>query len=107
MKRMGKKEKFIMALDEGTSTVRAIIWDHEINIKGNASYEISQIFPKPGWVEQDPAELWHLQVRATKDALRAANISANQIEAIGITNQRETKLIWDKKKKRVSPFLMR
>lgn len=94
---MGKKEKFIMALDEGTTSARAIILDREINIKGSASYEISQIFPKIGWVEQDAIEIWNLQVRAAKDALRVANISVNQIEAIGITNQRETTVIWDKK----------
>lgn len=91
------EQKFIMALDEGTTSARAIVWDHESRIKGHAAYEITQIYPKPGWVEHNPDEIWNAQVKALKDALKTANSQAHQIEAIGVTNQRETTIIWNKR----------
>ncbi|MCD6484522.1 MAG: glycerol kinase GlpK [Candidatus Odinarchaeota archaeon] len=87
---------YILALDEGTTSARAIIWDKQANVKGIGQYEFRQIYPKPGWVEQDPNDIWEAQLRAIKDAISMAKIEPNEIKAIGITNQRETTILWDK-----------
>lgn len=87
---------YILSLDEGTTSARAIIWDRDGNIKGIGQYEVPQIFPKPGWVEQNPEDIWNAQLRAIKDAVDNAKISFEEINAIGITNQRETTILWDK-----------
>ncbi|WP_297519047.1 glycerol kinase GlpK [Thermococcus sp.] len=89
-------EKFIMSLDEGTTSARAIIFDRESNILGIGQYEFPQHYPKPGWVEHNPEEIWEAQFRAIKTALERAKIEPNQIAAIGVTNQRETTIVWDK-----------
>ncbi|MGQ4893210.1 MAG: glycerol kinase GlpK [Candidatus Njordarchaeia archaeon] len=88
-------EKYVLSLDEGTTSARAIIFDRESNILGVGQYEFTQIFPKPGWVEHNPEEIWDAQMRAVKTALEKAKLSPNQIEAIGVTNQRETTILWD------------
>ncbi|WP_027724338.1 glycerol kinase GlpK [Tuberibacillus calidus] len=89
-------EKFIMALDQGTTSSRAIIFDKDGNIVHIAQKEFTQHFPKPGWVEHDASEIWGSVLSVIAQALSETNIHAEQIEAIGITNQRETTVVWDK-----------
>ncbi|WP_457752631.1 glycerol kinase GlpK [Thermococcus sp.] len=89
-------DKFILSLDEGTTSARAIIFDKESNILGVGQYEFPQYYPKPGWVEHNPEEIWDAQLRAIKTALENVKIIPRQIAAIGVTNQRETTIIWDK-----------
>jgi glycerol kinase len=91
------KNKYILALDQGTTSSRAIVYDHSGKMVGVAQKEFRQIFPKPGWVEHDPGDIWNSQNRVMHDALRDAGIGAGEVAAIGITNQRETALIWDRK----------
>jgi glycerol kinase len=86
-----------MALDQGTTGSRAIIFNHSGSIVSTASKEFKQIYPKPGWVEHDPMEIWSSQVEVAKDALDKADLETVDIAAIGITNQRETTIVWDKK----------
>jgi glycerol kinase len=87
---------YILALDAGTTSVRAIIFDYHGRICGLAQKEIEQIFPQPGWVEHDPQEIWHAQVAVAEHALDHAGIPAREIAAVGIANQRETSIIWDR-----------
>ncbi|MBE0700278.1 MAG: glycerol kinase GlpK [Acholeplasmataceae bacterium] len=89
-------KKYIMAIDQGTTSTRTIIFDHESNIVSSAQQEIKQFYPKPGWVEHDPNEIWITVLSTMAKALVQANISASDIHTIGITNQRETTVIWDK-----------
>ncbi|MFN8377013.1 MAG: FGGY family carbohydrate kinase, partial [Anaerolineae bacterium] len=88
---------YILALDQGTTSSRAILFDREGSIIGTAQQEFPQIYPKPGWVEHNPDDIWHSQLTVAKQVLAAKNVRATQIAAIGITNQRETTLIWDRK----------
>lgn len=88
--------KYILALDQGTTSSRAIIFDKHGKILGNAQQEFPQIYPKTGWVEHDPKEILGSQVGVVSKALIKAGISSEDIEAVGITNQRETTLVWDK-----------
>lgn len=88
--------KYIMALDAGTTSNRAIIFDKKGQVVSKAQKEFTQIFPKPGWVEQDPIEIWSTQLGVATEAMAKLNIDASDIAAIGITNQRETTIIWDK-----------
>jgi glycerol kinase len=90
------EDRFILALDEGTTSARAILFDHACNIIGIAQKEITQIFPEPGWVEQDPLEILEMQMAVAREVLKTHNVRPQQIAAIGITNQRETTIIWDK-----------
>ena len=89
-------EKYIMSFDAGTTSERAIIFNKNSEIVSVAQKEISQIYPNPGWVEHNPMEIWSAQVSVAVEAMAKAGISAEQIEAIGITNQRETTIVWDK-----------
>jgi len=89
-------EKVILAIDQGTTSSRAIIFDKMGNIKSIAQREFTQIYPKAGWVEHDPIEIWKSQMSAISDVLTKSGFSANSITAIGITNQRETTVIWDR-----------
>jgi glycerol kinase len=89
-------KKFILALDQGTTSSRAIVFDHSGKMVGVAQKEFRQIFPKPGWVEHDPMDIWNSQNRVMHDALRNAGAGAGDVSAIGITNQRETALIWNR-----------
>lgn len=89
--------QFIMSLDQGTTSSRCIIFDHGGNIISMAQKEFSQLYPKPGWVEHNPMEIWSSQLAVLTEAMALASLSAKDIKAIGITNQRETTLIWDKK----------
>lgn len=88
--------KYILALDQGTTSSRAIVFDKQGNILGKAQQEFPQIYPKPGWVEHDPHDIYGSQVGVIVEALIRANVSATDIAAIGITNQRETTFVWDK-----------
>lgn len=90
-------KKYIMSIDQGTTSTRAVIFDHQSNILAMASEEITQIYPKPGWVEHNANEIWVSVLSVMARVLLEANIKANQIHAIGITNQRETTVVWDKK----------
>ena len=89
--------KYIMSLDQGTTSSRCILFDHEGNICSTAQREFRQIFPKPGWVEHDPMEIWRTTLEVAKNAMEKLAVEAEDIAAIGITNQRETTVIWDKK----------
>ena len=88
---------FILALDQGTSSSRSIVFDERGQIVAMAQREFPQIFPKPGWVEHDPREIWNSQCETAREAIAKANITAKDIAAIGITNQRETTVAWHKK----------
>jgi glycerol kinase len=88
--------KTILALDQGTTSCRAILFDYQGNIIGSASREFRQIYPQPGWVEHDPEEVWQCQVEVICKVLKDHSISAEEVAAIGITNQRETVVVWDK-----------
>lgn len=89
-------DKFILALDQGTTSSRAIIFDKDSKIVGSSQQEFTQIFPKPGWVEHDPQEIWSSQIAVARSVLSETGIKASQIAAIGITNQRETTIVWDR-----------
>jgi glycerol kinase len=86
----------VLALDQGTTSSRAIVFDHEGLILGQAQREFAQYFPQPGWVEHDPEEIWQSQVAVAIEALTQAGINAGEVAAIGIANQRETTLLWDR-----------
>ncbi|WP_150270987.1 glycerol kinase GlpK [Paenibacillus tepidiphilus] len=86
----------ILSLDQGTTSSRAILFDSEARIIAQGQYEIRQSFPRPGWVEHDPEQIWQTQLSAARDAVGRSCIVPEAIAAIGITNQRETALIWDR-----------
>lgn len=88
--------KYIMALDAGTTSNRCILFDKQGNIKSIAQKEFNQIFPKPGWVEHDPNEIWSTQIGVATEAALRIGAKAGDIVAIGITNQRETTIVWEK-----------
>jgi len=88
--------RFLLALDQGTSSSRAIVFDEAGAVRGLAQRETAQIYPQPGWVEQDPFEIWTSQLECGREALANAGVSAGQIAALGITNQRETAIVWDR-----------
>ncbi|TVQ06807.1 MAG: glycerol kinase [Bacteroidetes bacterium] len=90
-------EKFILALDQGTTSSRALLFDKAGNIRSVAQKEFQQIFPKPGWVEHDPNEIWSSQVSVAAEAMSKMGINGTYVAGIGITNQRETTIVWDKR----------
>lgn len=90
-------KKYILALDQGTTSSRAIIFDKQGHIVSLAQKEVTQHFPKPGWVEHDPLEIWSTQTGVAAEAIAKKNLNVENIAAIGITNQRETVIVWDKK----------
>ncbi|MBP3754628.1 MAG: glycerol kinase GlpK [Lachnospiraceae bacterium] len=89
-------EKYILALDQGTTSSRGIIFDKDARIKGIAQKEFDQYYPQPGWVEHNPREIWSSQISVAREAMANMGIDASDIVAIGITNQRETTIVWDK-----------
>ncbi|MCB9205163.1 MAG: glycerol kinase, partial [Flavobacteriales bacterium] len=89
--------KYILALDQGTTSSRAILFDKKGAIAGVSQKEFTQYFPKAGWVEHDPMEIWSSQLEVAQDVLKKNGVSAKDIAAIGITNQRETTVVWDRK----------
>lgn len=87
---------FILAIDQGTTSTRAILFDHQMQVATSAQREFAQHFPRSGWVEHDPADLWQTTLATCRQAMDEAGIEAGQIAALGITNQRETTVVWDK-----------
>jgi len=90
------RERYILSLDQGTTSSRAIVFNKNGVIIGQNQIPFRQIFPKPGWVEHDPEEIWQTQLAAARASIAAAQIEADQIAAIGITNQRETTILWER-----------
>ncbi len=88
---------YLLALDQGTSSSRSIVFDAQGRIVAMAQEELTQFYPQPGWVEHDPLEIWRTQLSTARNALAKAGISAQQVHAIGITNQRETTVVWNRK----------
>ena len=88
--------KYIMALDQGTTSSRCILFDRQAAVISVAQKEFKQIYPKPGWVEHDPLEIWSSQLGVMMEAMGSVGVSIKDIEAIGITNQRETTIVWDR-----------
>ena len=90
-------KKYILALDQGTTSSRAILFDHQGQICGSAAQEFPQHFPHPGWVEHDPQDIWLSQLAVARKVLADNHINAHDVLAIGVTNQRETTVVWDRK----------
>ena len=88
---------YLLALDQGTSSSRSIVFDEDGRIVAQAQQELPQIFPRPGWVEHDPMEIWRGQLATARQALDMAGLKASEIRAVGITNQRETTVVWHRK----------
>jgi glycerol kinase len=93
---MSVKEQYILALDQGTTSSRAILFNKDGIVIGVRQIPFNQIFPRPGWVEHDPEEIWSTQLESAKSAIASAQIESDQILAIGITNQRETTVLWER-----------
>lgn len=88
--------QYVLAIDQGTTSSRAIIFDETQRVVGSGQKEFKQHFPKSGWVEHDPEEIWDTVVWTIREAIRKAGIAASDIAAIGITNQRETVVVWER-----------
>ena len=88
--------QYVIAIDQGTTSTRAIVFDHTGNIVSSGQMEHEQIFPQDGWVEHNPAEIWNNTREVIGSALSKANLTRHDIAAVGITNQRETAVVWDK-----------
>src|SRR2546422_6942180 len=89
--------RYVLALDEGTTSARAILFDRRGSVRVVAQKELRQYYPKPGWVEHDPKEIWSAQAETARGALAKARARPCDIAAIGITNQRETTVLWDRR----------
>lgn len=94
---MDRSESYILTLDEGTTSAKSFIVDERGKVVGRGQNPFQQYFPEPGWVEHDPEEIWDMQVKSCKEAIVDAGITAEEISAIGVTNQRETTVLWDKR----------
>src|SRR5688572_29050343 len=89
--------RYVLALDQGTTSCRSLLFDVQGRVAALAQREFTQYFPRPGWVEHDANEIWESQRATIADALRSAQLTPRDIVAVGITNQRETTLLWDRK----------
>src|SRR5688572_24122314 len=87
---------YVLAIDQGTTSSRAIVFDAKQRVIGSGQKEFKQLFPKSGWVEHDPEEIWDTVASTIKEAIRKAGIQASDLSAIGITNQRETVVVWER-----------
>ncbi|MEA2172544.1 MAG: glycerol kinase, partial [Blastocatellia bacterium] len=87
---------YILSIDQGTTGTKVLIFDHEGDVRASAYAEFKQYYPRPGWVEHDANEIWLSCIALVKDALSKARVLASELRAIGITNQRETTLVWDR-----------
>src|SRR5260370_678810 len=87
---------YVLAIDQGTTSTRAVVYDAAGRAHGSSALELTQHYPQPGWVEHDPEEIWQSVAKVVPQALSAANIPAEKLAAIGLTNQRETCLLWDR-----------
>lgn len=92
-----KAEKYVLALDQGTTSSRAVLFNHDGNIIAMAQKPIEQHYPHPAWVEHDPNEIWYSQSSVAAEAVAKANLTGLDIACIGITNQRETTIVWDRR----------
>ena len=90
-------EKYILAIDQGTTGSAAILFDSEGNLVADADRETKQIYPRPGWVEHDPNEILQTSLQVAREVIQKANIQPSDVAGLGITNQRETTIVWDKK----------
>ncbi len=90
------KQKLILAIDQGTTSTRALVFNSQFKIVGRGQYEFAQHFPLDGWVEHDPDDIWQTTLNACRDAIKTSGASAQNIVSIGITNQRETTVVWDR-----------
>src|SRR6516162_7602583 len=88
--------KYVLALDQGTTSSRAILFDHDGAIVSTAQQEFPQIYPAPGLVEHDPEAIWSSQMAVAQEAMKQAGASASDVASLGVTNQRETTIVWDK-----------
>ena len=88
--------KYVLALDQGTTSSRAIVFDHSGRPVASAQKEFTQIYPKPGWVEHDPEEIWSTQAGVATEVLAKAGLKSSDVAGIGITNQRETTVVWNR-----------
>ncbi len=88
---------YLLALDQGTSSSRSIVFDEHGHVVAQAQQELPQIYPQPGWVEHDPREIWRTQLATARQALADAGIHARELRAVGITNQRETTVLWNRR----------
>src|SRR5262245_20353561 len=88
--------RHVLAIDQGTTSTRAIVFDDAARPVATAQRELAQIYPAPGWVEHDPEEIWRATVAVCRGALAQAKLEASAIAGIGITNQRETTIVWDR-----------
>ena len=88
--------KYILSFDQGTTSSRAILFDHQGQIHATSQKEFTQIFPKAGWVEHDPLEIWSTQMGVATEAISMKGLSIDDVAAIGITNQRETTVVWNR-----------
>jgi glycerol kinase len=88
--------RFVLALDQGTTSSRALLFDHAGRVRATAQREIEQLFPRPGWVEHDPGEIWRTQIGVAEEVMRSVDAAVTDVAAIGITNQRETTMLWER-----------
>src|SRR5262249_50824023 len=86
----------VLAIDQGTTSTRAVVYDRTGRAVGSAQQELMQHYPRPGWVEHDPEEIWRTVAAVVPQALAAANVDPHDLAAVGITNQRETVVVWDR-----------
>src|SRR6185369_14983347 len=96
IRRKRMSQDYILALDQGTTSSRAILFDQTGKPVATSQQEFEQLYPQPGWVEHRPADIWYSQLNAAQRVLSESNVKADQVAAIGITNQRETTIIWNR-----------
>src|ERR1035437_4324517 len=89
-------ESFILAVDQGTTSSRVILFDKDGANRGQSQAEFKQYYPQPGWVEHDAEEIWRMTLGVMREAMQKAGVTAEQVHAIGIANQRETTVLWDR-----------
>ena len=87
---------FVLSIDQGTTGTTALVFDRDCRVRGRGYSEFTQHYPRPGWVEHDPEEIWNVSMGAVADALGAAGVEARDLRAVGIANQRETVVAWDR-----------
>jgi glycerol kinase len=86
----------VLAIDQGTTSTRAVVYDRAGRAAGSAQQELTQHYPRPGWVEHDPGEIWRSVAAVVPQALAAAKVQPSDLAAVGVTNQRETAVVWDR-----------
>jgi glycerol kinase len=87
---------YVLAIDQGTTSTRAIVFDHRMKVAGVGQKEFPQLYPQSGWVEHDPEDIWQSVLSTVRKAIKAAGIEAKDIASVGITNQRETVVVWER-----------